>query len=299
MDSSTPQAKYFFLQLGIVVALYTAVISFLTFAFDVINYTFPDRQAGYFDPYSTGMRFSISILIVVFPVLIYLSRMMWKALSADPMSRDLPVRRWLSYLTLFVAGVAIIADLIALVNTFLNGEITARFVSKVVLVLIVAFGVFWYTMRDMKGVYFERPQLLKLFTSIASAVVIISLVAGLFIIGSPASQRKLRDDMARANELQSIQWEIVSRYQQTGKLPFTLDELADPLYPQGKDRFLDPKTDEPYEYRTIASTTPSFELCATFELDSKSDDTKAVGAMTWAEVSCLHSQHAIVIIRLR
>jgi hypothetical protein len=193
------------------------------------------------------------------------------------MSRDLPVRRWLSYLTLFVAGIAIIGDLIALVNTFLNGEITARFISKVVLVLIVAFGVFWYTMRDMKGVYFERPQLLKLFTSIASAVVIISLVAGLFIIGSPASQRKLRDDMARANQLQSIQWDVVNRYQQTGKLPLTLDELVDPLYPQGKDRFLDPKTEQPYEYRTIASTTPSFELCATFELDSKSDEYKGRG----------------------
>lgn len=272
-----PQAKYFFLQLGIIVALYTAVASFITFSFDIINYIFPDRQAGFFDPFSTGMRFSISTLIVVFPVLIYLSRMMFKNLMAAPQNRDLPVRRWLSYLTLFIAGIVIIGDIITLINTFLNGEISPRFITKVALILIVSFGVFWYTIRDLKGVYYEKPHLLKLFTIIASVIVIGSLVAGLIIVGSPAKQRKLRDDQTRVGHLQSIQWNVVSYYQQSGKLPETLDQLSDPLYPEMKEQFLDPETKEKYEYRTVASTTPSFELCANFALQSMDDYYKGRG----------------------
>ncbi len=277
MDQQNPIAKVFFLQLGIIVALYTAIVSFITFGFNVINYIFPDRQAYAYDPYSTSLRFSISILIVVFPVLIYLSRLMWKMLRENVSGRDLLIRKWLSYLTLFLTGAAIIVDLIALVNTFLNGEINDRFISKVTLVLIVAFGVFWYTIRDLKGVYFERPQLLRLFTIIASVIVLGSLIGGLMIVGSPASQRKLRDDMTRTSHLQSIQWDVVSFYQRTGKMPNSIDELVDPLYPEAEERFKDPETGEKYEYKSIASSTPAFELCATFALDSKDDYYKGRG----------------------
>ncbi len=271
---TTSRAKVFFLELGILAALYISVASFLTFIFQIINYAFPDRQAYAADPYSTGMRFAISTLIVVFPVLIYLSHLAYKMLTAHAELRTAAIRKWLSYLTLFLAGAMIVIDLITLVNTFLSGEIGARFSLKVFAVLLVAGLVFWYTIRDLKGIYFKRPTLVRVFTIVVSVIVLVSIIAGFIIIGSPAKQRMLRDDMDRVNDLTSIQWNILNHYQTTGDMPGTLNDLKDQLYDQSyfDDTYTDPKTGEAYEYRPLTSTTTlslPFELCATFELESQ------------------------------
>lgn len=273
-----PHAKYFFLQLGIIALLYTAVTTFLSFCFDVINYLFPDRQAYSFDPYSTSLRLSVSVLIVVFPVLIYLSRLVHKELIAHPEDRQLSVRKWLSYLTLFLAALAIIVDAIVLLNTFLSGEISARFIAKFAAVLIVAFAVFWYTVRDLKGIYFEKPQLLKLFTYITSAVVVVSIIGGFFVMGSPAKQRMLRDDMERQNDLSSLQSQVLNYYQDSGTLPMSLDNLKDDFGYYNEGIFVDPVTLIAYDYSVIPATTSiAFELCASFDLESVTEDMQGRG----------------------
>ena len=277
MNTSTSNAKYFFIELGIIAALYISAVSFISFIFDIINYVFPDRLAYSFDPYSSSIRFAISTIVIVFPIFVALSHMMWKLLSADVAARTLPVRKWLSYLTLFVAGGAVAGDLITLVNTFLGGEITMRFVFKVIAVLIIALAVFIYTLKDLKGDYYEKPRLFKLSMWIASVVILATLIGGFIIIGSPTSQRDLRDDETRSSNLQSMQWEVVNHYQRTGKLPVAASELVDPLYPNNIEFYKDPATEIPYEYRTLASTTPTFELCATFALSSRTDDLKGRG----------------------
>lgn len=273
-----PHAKYFFLQLGIIALLYTAVTTFLSFCFDVINYLFPDRQAYSFDPYSTSLRLSVSVLIVVFPVLIYLSRLVHKELIAHPEDRQLSVRKWLSYLTLFLAALTIIVDAIVLLNTFLSGEISTRFVAKFAAVLIVAFAVFWYTIRDLKGIYFEKPQLLKLFTYVTSVVVVVSIVGGFFVMGSPAKQRMLRDDMNRQNDLSSIQSQVLNYYQTSGKLPESINVLKDDFEYYNEETFIDPVTNNQYEYKVVTGTTSiAFELCAEFDLESVTDDVQGRG----------------------
>ncbi|MEN9647270.1 MAG: hypothetical protein RLY57_74 [Candidatus Parcubacteria bacterium] len=273
-----PHAKYFFLHLGIIALLYTAVTTFLSFCFDVINYLFPDRQAYAFDPYTTSLRLSVSVLIVVFPVLIYLARLVYRELVAHPEDRHLSVQKWLSFFTLFLAALTIIIDAIVLLNTFFNGEISSRFIAKFAVVLIVAFVVFWYTIRDLKGVYFEKPHLLKLFTYIVSAVVFASIIGGLFIMGSPATQRMLRDDMDRQNDLSSIQSQVLNYYQNSGKLPESINVLKDDFSYYNEETFVDPATKNQYDYKVVTGTTSiSFELCADFDLDSTTNDMKGRG----------------------
>ena len=53
-----------------------------------------------------------------------------------PEKADIWIRRWRIYLTLFLAVVLIGGDLIALINTYLNGEITARFIYKVIVIIL-------------------------------------------------------------------------------------------------------------------------------------------------------------------
>jgi hypothetical protein len=61
------------------------------------------------------------------------------------------VRRWLTYLTMFVAASILIGDVISLVYTVLGGELTVRFVLKVLTVGAIAGSVFGYYMWDLRG----------------------------------------------------------------------------------------------------------------------------------------------------
>jgi hypothetical protein len=54
------------------------------------------------------------------------------------------MRKWLTYLTLLVAASAIVGDGVTLVYNLLSGELTTRFILKVVVVAIIAAAVFGY-----------------------------------------------------------------------------------------------------------------------------------------------------------
>jgi hypothetical protein len=147
------EPKDFFLHLLAIVALYTAAGSFTALIFQYINLAFPDQlQGDYY--YRAGamntIRFSISSLIIFFPVYLFTTRFLNRNYEARPEKRGLKIRKWLVYFTLFVAALVIIGDLVALINSFLGGELTARFLLKVVVVLFVAGSVFTYYFWDLK-----------------------------------------------------------------------------------------------------------------------------------------------------
>ena len=142
--------KDFFVFIGAMVALYASAVSLLNLLFEIINASFPDALHFSYDNFSSGMRWSIASLIIVFPLYLFLSRFINKDLVGNPQKKNLGIRKWLTYLTLFVAGVTIITDLIILINTFLGGEITARFAFKVLAVLVVAGAAFTYYLYDLR-----------------------------------------------------------------------------------------------------------------------------------------------------
>ena len=96
------------------------------------------------------MRWSISSLIVAFPVFVYVSWLAGRDIAADPNKRHSKVRRWLTYLTLFVASSVLIGDVISLIYSLLGGELTTRFVLKVLVVAFIAGTVFWYYLSDIR-----------------------------------------------------------------------------------------------------------------------------------------------------
>ena len=258
-------AKDFFLQIGIIVALYVFAISFITFLFEIINYSFPDRLAGFADPYSYSIRFAISTLVVSFPILLFLLNILSKDLLKNVAKRELALRRWFIYLTIFITSVTVAVDLIVLVHTFLGGEITTRFILKVIAVGFVALSIFGFSFRDLRGDFFVKPKCRKMALWIVSIVVVILVVWGFIIVGSPNHFRNLRDDSQRVNDLQNIQQELLYKYQNEGALPNSLSELEDKF--SGYVVATDPKTGEAYGYKgpaALATTTLTFELCANF-----------------------------------
>ena len=257
--------KDFFLYIAAMVALYVSAISLLALLFEYIDVLFPDRLEYYIDPYSGAIRFAIASLVIIYPAYIFLTRILNQDLRANPEKRELGIRKWLIFLTLFVAGVTIIVDLVALVNTFLGGDLTTRFTLKVISVLVVIGGVFWYYIQDLKGKWEKNEALSKKIGWIVSSAVLISVISGFFIIGSPQTLREIRFDQNKENDLQSIQWQIVNYWQQKGSIPITLEDLKDPI--SNYIIPVDKQTGEPYTYRKLSGF--SFELCAEFNLKSR------------------------------
>ncbi len=150
--------KDFFLHLLAMVALYGSAISLCTVLFQIINLTIPDALQN--DVYYYGfdnakrlLRNGLSFLIVLFPVY---GATMWhlhKSYLLDQSRRNLRVRKWLTYFTLFAAALIIIFTLVTLLNHLLNGELTSRFALKVVSVFFVAgsiFGYYWWDLKKFK-----------------------------------------------------------------------------------------------------------------------------------------------------
>ena len=272
--------KDFFVFIGAMAALYGSAVSLINLLFEIINTSFPDPLSFSYDNFSSGMRWSIASLIIVFPIYIFLSRFINKDLDANFLKKNLGVRKWLTYLTLFVAGVTIITDLILLINTFLGGEITARFAFKVLSVLVVAGTVFAYYFYDLKRDVGQKSGKMKLLVWAVSFGVLASIVGGFFIMGSPFTLRMKRFDERRVNDLQNIQYQIVNFYQRKGNLPNSLDELKDPI--AGFNIPLDPDSAVSYGYEKVSDlptgqASLSFKICADFSLSSDAQiDSKGV-----------------------
>ncbi len=153
MPSKT-SPKDFFMHLLAMVALYGSAISFSAIVFQYINLRIPDalEMAQYFSPENAKeiIRRSLSFLIILFPVYIATAWQLQKIYREYPEKRELWVRRWLTYLTLFIAALIIIFDLVSLVNHFLDGELTLRFFLKVFTILFVAGSIFGYYLWDLK-----------------------------------------------------------------------------------------------------------------------------------------------------
>ncbi|HEX9608683.1 MAG TPA: DUF5671 domain-containing protein [Candidatus Paceibacterota bacterium] len=258
--------KDFFLNVAVMATLYVSAFSLITLLFQYIDTVFPREIGGYRDPYGSGISFAIASLIIVFPLYVFFTRLLNQDIRKNPEKRDLGIRRWLIYITLFVAGAAVAIDLIILLNTFLSGqELTVGFMLKVVTIVVVIGGIFAYYFLDLKRKWETEIGLSKTIGGAVTLLVFAAVVGGFFILGSPQANRLLRIDAEKIGGLQSIQWQMVSFWQQKERLPENLAELEDPLV--GFILPNDPQTGASYEYQ--ATGARSFELCAVFNRESR------------------------------
>ena len=271
-SSTTP--KDFFLWLMALIALYFSVGSLVALYFEYIERLVGSAAVIGYDPYSGGIQFAIASLLVLFPVYIIVTRLLNSDIRKNPGKKDIWVRRWAIFLTLFAAAMGMIIDLVVLLTTFLGGEeLTAAFLLKVATVFVLFGGVFLYYLKDIKGVWEKNEKKSKSIGAVVSVIILVSIVAGFFIMGSPYTQRMLRYDQQRVNDLQSLQAQVTDYYRQTEELPATLEDLKDPLV-GGRYFGTDPDSGEDYEYTKTGDL--SFELCATFSLPlPEFDETKA------------------------
>ncbi|MEN9405122.1 MAG: hypothetical protein RLY47_81 [Candidatus Parcubacteria bacterium] len=267
MNDQKPRTtpKDFFIYLGTAISLYVSAGSLLSLLFSIINERFVDAldMSGYYYGgygYSgTGATFAIASLIVVVPIYLILSYYIRKGILKDDEKRNLSIRKWFVWFTLFAAGIAVAGDLVTLLYTFLQGEITMRFILKVLAVFVVAGGIFSYYFYDLRRDVSAKPN--KLFVSLAGLFVLLAIVLGFMTFGSPNAQREMRLDSQREMNLSDIQWQVLNHWQTQEKLPAALTDLNDEF--GGYTAPVDPETKASYEYNITGPL--SFELCATFD----------------------------------
>ena len=147
-------AREAFLYLLLFTTLYLSAYNLGQLFFQFINLAIPDPAARAYSPgpaaIREAIRWAVSSLVVAFPVFLYLSALTEREIRRDPTKRASKVRRWLTYLTLFIAAAVIIGDLIALLNDLLGGELTLRFVLKALTVGLIAAGMFAYYLHDLR-----------------------------------------------------------------------------------------------------------------------------------------------------
>jgi len=277
LPPDTGGARDAFFHLLMFVALYTSVISMIVLFFNYINILFPDpateTYAGYYDGQLTSIRWSIAAVIVSFPLFFWLARILLKEMQRHIEKAASGVRRWLTYLTLFVTAAALMGDVITLVYYLLNGELSTRFFLKVLIILILAGCGFVYYFLSLRTTPLKAKEkkLNATFAWISIAIAIIAVVWGIILVGSPSTQRARQFDDRRVEDLRTISNEILNTVYQgkTGipdarpvnPLPKTLADAAAQATYQ-KLTINDPETGNPYVY-TIQNAT-HYQLCASF-----------------------------------
>lgn len=255
------------MQLGSILGLYISVFAVGALVFQIINIYFPDVLSYEYGYYARqGLRWPLSILVVIWPLLLWLNSYIQKDLEKHPFKRGLKTRKWLLYFTVFVATLVIVGDLVTLIFRFLSGELTVRFLLKIVSVLAIAGGVFvYYGWNIRKDTPASKHTQMKIFIWAVAFLVLAAMAWGFYSAGSPQAERLRRFDERRISDLQQIQWQIINYWQAKEKLPTSMESLRDEI--SGFVPPVDPETSMAYEYSVVDEL--NFKLCATFRLSSR------------------------------
>ncbi|MEQ1500117.1 MAG: DUF5671 domain-containing protein [Parcubacteria group bacterium] len=262
---SKSNARDFFLNLGATISLYTVVGSLISLLFTIINNAYPQIVNGYTSVVSSSISWPVAILVIFFPIFILLMWIIGNDYVSEPEKRNSSIHKWLTYATLLIAGLVIAGDLITVLYYFIDGqELTTGFLLKVLVLLVVAVGVFTYYISDIRDRL--TPFSRNVWRVVALVAVVGSIVWGFAILGSPATQKLYKYDDQKVNDLVMINSAVENYYSTKNTLPKDFAEIETLNYGIRK---IDPQTQKQYTYTKTGNTT--YEVCAEF---NKSTDTR-------------------------
>lgn len=264
LDSySTP--KDFFLYLLSTLTLAVWFWSLITLLFTYINFLFPTSFDMTAFHNQDTVRIYIVNLIIATPVFIYTSMAIRRDYLRFPEKKNIKIRKWLLYFTLFISAVLIMSDLGTLLYYFLGGDVTIRFLLKVLIILALSALLFFFYIRELHQGW--KKQAIHLWLITLLTVLCLTLFYGFFLIGSPKKARLEAIDNQRVEALIGIQYQLLHFWSKNHQLPTTLNELTDNV--SGFKAPTDPVTNQPFAYQVLASNR--FQLCANFTLPSTNE----------------------------
>jgi hypothetical protein len=145
-------AREAFAYLVMFATLYFGTWNLGSLLFDLIDRALPDAASADYIIAATdnSIRWAASALVIAFPVFAFVAHRVSRDVARHPIKRLSPVRRWLTYLTLFLAASVLIGDMTTLVYHVLGGEATLRFLLKVLVVAVLAGAIFGWYLHDLR-----------------------------------------------------------------------------------------------------------------------------------------------------
>jgi len=122
-------------------ALLLVATHFGLLVFALIDHFVPDPLDVSFGSDGT-IRWSIAVLLVAWPVWAVTSLNLAREAERDSGARRAAIRRWMTWVALFLAAATLVGDAIAVVAGFLGGDITLRFLAKAITVALIAGAIF-------------------------------------------------------------------------------------------------------------------------------------------------------------
>lgn len=107
------------------------------------------------------------------------------------------------------------------------------------------------------------------FATAVGVVVLVAVVAGLAVIGSPWQARQRRLDDERLGALQSLSTQMDAYRNTHGAIPNTIKALAEDQNGPSPSALRDPESGAPYEYRKTGPA--AYQLCARFATTTDED----------------------------
>jgi hypothetical protein len=143
-------AREAFLYLVMFSTLYYGAWNLGSLFFTFIDRAFPDPTDANYPYFWDEQRWSTAAVIITFPVFLLMARYISRQIARNPLKRLSPVRRWLTYITLFVSATALLGDVTTLIYNLLGGDLTIRFVLQVLVVAAIAGSGFSYYLLDLR-----------------------------------------------------------------------------------------------------------------------------------------------------
>jgi hypothetical protein len=265
--SNSPREAFFHLTLFTSLYIWTWALGALLFQFTNIAFPLPSESANDF---FGEIRAATASIVAAFPVFLLMQHIIRREMEKDPGLGISPIRRWLTYLTLFVAVAILLTVLIFLVLRLLEGDLTSRFLLKAVITGSLAGGVVFHYLKELRAGESEKsfapsflpPAQLK---GLLIGLIGISVAGAIYVSGGPVKARYLAQDQQRVKDLRSIYYDVDRFYQNEGRLPNALEELdKSPATFIGNKKDL--ITGRPYGYAVVDANT--FQLSSDFHLPS-------------------------------
>ncbi len=235
-----------FLSLGFVVA------GIITVYFQVVN-KFVSEPAEFSDVISSGLldqgavKFGISSLLVASIVYYLVLRLIDSKLRNGEIAPDSTVRKFITYLALFVFSAMAIGSLVALLFNFLDGELTAKFFLKILVFFIVSIFFFSFYFWEIRRKDFPKKPFEVLYF-ISMLISVSALIWGFMIVDSPRVSREKKIDSELEMRMRRTSNEASSFYFKDKRLPSVEKKEL--------------KIEEGVEYKVLDQE--NYELCGNF-----------------------------------
>lgn len=249
-------AREAFVHLLLFASLYTSAFSTGVILFALIERWLRDADVYSGSGSVQALRWAVAATVTAFPIYLWMSSIAARGLADEPEKRASGVRRWLTYLTLFVAAQVLIGNFVGVISSLLAGEQTVRSLLKAAVVFAIAGIVFGHYLgglrrdeADTEGVP-RRPGLLG---RIGAAGVVLSLALSFFGLNSPQRARGRELDARRVSDLGVIADQVERAFARDSRVPESLSEL-DATAGRGPEVVpRDPETRRFYAYQRVDS----------------------------------------------